>query len=134
MSIMYIQTRYSIYDIQYYFICIPVIELSSEQQEFLTQEFLQILDKHNCIVDEISVLQDQVHILFFMPIDKTLKDIINVLKSHTSFLLRKKYPELKKYPTLWLKGYFIATVGVRNEKSAGRMIRKLKKLSPFSTK
>ena len=61
-----------------------------------------------------------------MPISKTLKDMINVLKSHTSFLFRKQYPETKEFASLWLKGYFIATVGVKNEKSVGKILRKIK--------
>jgi len=124
---MYPQNRYSLYDINYYFICIPVIPLTIEQQEFLCLQIKQILAKHGCYIYEIKVMDDQTHILFTMPINQTLKNIINVVKSHSSFLLRKQYPELKQYPALWLKNYFISTIGARNEKTILRIIHRLKK-------
>ena len=123
---MYIQTRYSIYDIQYYFICIPLFPLSEEQQEFLSATFNQVIENQSSYVHEIKVSDNQVHIIFSMPISKTLKDMINVLKSHTSFLFRKQYPETKEFANLWLKGYFISTVGVKNEKAVGRILKKIK--------
>lgn len=124
---MYIQTRYSIIDIQYYFICLPVIALSQEQQEFLVSCFGKILNKHNCYMIDMSTKKDQIHVVFTLPLDQTLKGIINVLKSHSSFLFRKQYPETKEDSCLWFKNYIISTIGEKNEKAVNRIMNKMKK-------
>ncbi len=127
MDTMYTKTRYSIQDIQYYFICIPIIDISEEQQDYLADCFKQILVKHKCYLIDMSVKSDQSHLIFDIPLDRTLKDIINVLKSHSSFLLRKEYPKMKEYSGLWLKQHFISTIGVKNEKAVNRIMHKMKK-------
>lgn len=123
---MLTQTRYSTLDIQYYFICIPVTDLIQSEQDELEEIIYSITTKHNCNIHEMTILNDQIFLLFSSPINISISKIINVLKSHSSFLLRKKFTRLKKYDNLWVKGYFLATVGMVTDNKVKRAIRKIR--------
>ncbi len=58
--------------------------------------------------------QDHIHILFASKPSVTLSKFINSLKSVTSRMIRKEYPEVKKVlwkDKFWSPSYFLTSVG-----------------------
>jgi putative transposase len=77
-------------------------------------------------IKEANCDEDHIHLLMVIPPKKAVSWVVNVLKSNTARLMRKKYPFLKKlYPRkagIWSTGYFVSTVGV-DEDAIAKYIR-----------
>jgi putative transposase len=55
---------------------------------------------------------DHVHLLFQLPPTEGLADFANALKTNSSRLLRRDYPQLKRLGSaLWSPSYFVCTCG-----------------------
>ncbi len=58
---------------------------------------------------------DHIHLLLALPPHRAVADFVNVLKTNTSRLLRKKHPEhfarFYREPVLWSLSYCILSVG-----------------------
>ena len=78
------------------------------------------------VIKEANCDEDHIHLLMSVPPKRAISWVVNVLKSNTARLMRKKYPFLKKlYPRkagIWSAGYFVSTVGV-NEQVIAAYIR-----------
>ena len=77
-------------------------------------------------IKEANCDEDHIHLLIVIPPKMAVSWVVNVLKSNTARLIRKKYAFLKKlYPKkagMWSVGYFVSTVGV-NEQVIAAYIR-----------
>ena len=77
-------------------------------------------------IKEANCDEDHIHLLMVIPPKMAISWVVNVLKSNTARLMRKKYPFLKKlYPRkagMWSVGYFVSTVGV-DEDAIAKYIR-----------
>ena len=62
---------------------------------------------------------DHIHILISIPPQKTVGEVVRLLKANTSRNIKKLFPELKQHywgtDSLWSDGYFVSTVGVTTE-------------------
>lgn len=77
---------------------------------------------------EAEVMPDHVHLLLSIPPAVPLGDVIRRLKGASSHLLRRRFANLRRMPSLWTNSTFVATVGgaplsvvqqyVRNQKVA----------------
>ena len=59
-------------------------------------------------------MPDHIHLFISANTILSISYIIKMLKGYSSFLLRIKFPFLKKYKTLWTSSYFIETIGATN--------------------
>lgn len=123
---MYYINRYSIYDLKYGLCCIPIVEITSD----MAKELIKIIDDIGrtigLFIDKITVEKFLVHIIFSCQINApSLLSIINIIKGVSSRKLRQKFPELRQVDKLWLKGYYIISLG---ENSEGRLNRALNRL------
>jgi putative transposase len=68
-------------------------------------------------VISLAVCTDHVHLFIVYPPKYSLSQIANKIKGKSSYHLRKKFPELKKFyrKGLWAPGCFHATVGQKYE-------------------
>ena len=75
-------------------------------------------------------MPDHVHI-FFKCSDKknTISNIVRYLKEFTSFSIRSKYPDIKKYKSFWSTSYFIESIGNMSEKVIRKYIRNQKNVN-----
>jgi len=128
---MLCKTRYGYYDCQYYIICIPILEikLTEEEKNYLQKILVEIAEGHSCPITNINVgvNPDQVHILMDINIDISVEKCINIIKGYSSFLIRKKFKRLKKYPRFWIKGYYVITTGEITDTKINRAINRLQK-------
>ena len=78
------------------------------------------------VIKEANCDEDHIHLLMSIPPKMGVSWVVNVLKSNTARLFRKKYPFLKKMYVnkvgIWSVGYFVSTVGV-NEQVIAAYIR-----------
>lgn len=82
----------------------------------LNEIFSETLKKWDCSLVEFNGEPDHVHLLIDYKPDKPLSKLIGNLKTVSSRLIRKEYPELsKKYfdnkTYFWTGSYFVATCG-----------------------
>ena len=81
-------------------------------------------------IEELSVVNDHIHILVQVKPDKALSKLVQLLKGGTSKVLRSEFPELEEClwgDSLWADGYFTESVGVSDERMIRRYIREQKR-------
>lgn len=60
---------------------------------------------------ELTIQPDHIHLFVRVwPVNSAV-EVIKACKGITSYTLRKKYPVLRKLPSLWTKSYFASTAG-----------------------
>ena len=73
-----------------------------------------------CEVLEQSIQVDHIHLMMVIPPKYAVSDVIGRIKGKTANHLRKKFAWLEKVywreNVVWSPGYFVATVGVDEEK------------------
>lgn len=90
--------------------------ITSEMMARLEEIFAETLKKWECSLVEFNGEADHVHLLIDYKPDKPLSTLIGNLKTVSSRLIRKEYPELSKNyfydkPYFWTGSYFVATCG-----------------------
>ena len=75
-----------------------------------------ILQPTGCMVVELNVQVDHVHLLVKVPPKVSISKLMGVVKGRTALRLFTRYPYLRKKPYwgnhFWAKGYCVDTVGV----------------------
>ena len=108
---------HSVYCIQFHLVfCVKyrrkvLTETISQRLKFLVNE---IALKFKVKIIEQETDMDHIHILFASKPSVTLSKFINSLKSVTSRMIRKEFPEVKKVlwkDKFWSPSYFLASVG-----------------------
>ncbi|MEM0097820.1 MAG: IS200/IS605 family transposase [Conexivisphaerales archaeon] len=79
-------------------------------------------------VIEMEVMPDHVHLLIDTKPDRSIVQIVNLIKGYTSHVLREEFPSLKKrLPTLWTRSKFISSVGAVSLEIVEKYIEEQKK-------
>lgn len=60
----------------------------------------------------LAIQPDHIHLFVQTFPAVSAETVVKECKGHSSFHLRKKYPETKKLPCLWTRSYFVSTAGV----------------------
>ena len=76
-------------------------------------------EQKGCMIEELNVQEDHVHLVLLVPPKVSISDIVGVLKGRTAIRLFNKYKRLKNRPYwgnhFWSKGYCVDTVGLDAE-------------------
>jgi putative transposase len=67
--------------------------------------------EHRVDLIELETMPDHVHMLVEVDPQFGIHRLVRLLKGRSSFLLRQKYPYLRRQRTLWTNSYFVSTVG-----------------------
>jgi len=68
--------------------------------------------KINCLIENIDIMPDHIHIFIRCKRnDLSVSKIVQYLKGYSSFMMRKKYPFMKKYKSMWSPSYFSESIG-----------------------
>lgn len=70
-----------------------------------------VAKKMNLKILEIEGETDHIHLLVEIPPKLAVSQIVNSLKGVSSRMLRKNYPQLRKYKSLWSPSYFAISCG-----------------------
>ena len=90
----------------------------------------QAADVNGWRIEELSIVNDHIHMLIQVKPDKALSKVVQLLKGGTSKVLRSEFPELEEFlwgDSLWADGYFAESVGVSDERMIRRYIREQKR-------
>ena len=80
-------------------------------------------NKANINTKNIEIMPDHVHIFFkCKSTDLNIPKIVQYLKGFTSYSIRKKHQNLKKYKHFWSPSYFIESIGHISEKTVRKYI------------
>ena len=67
---------------------------------------------HKCIVIEMEIMPDHVHLLIDVDPQFGIHRVVKAIKGITSRLIRQEFPAVKtRMPSLWTNSYFVSTVG-----------------------
>ena len=92
-------------------------------KEYVKLEFIKnlketIKEYPTLMIIEINTDEDHVHLQIEIPPDLTVAAVVRMLKSRSSFVLKKKYKFIREMylnSSIWSVGYFSSTIGL-NEK------------------
>jgi putative transposase len=82
-----------------------------EKKIIAEKSFDWVCDKHHIDLFTKEVMPDHVHLFVACPPDYSIRKLFKVLKGGSSYFIRKNYPSLKKYRTLWNRGTMYRSVG-----------------------
>jgi putative transposase len=71
---------------------------------------------------ELAIQPDHVHLFVSVWPTVSAADVLKGVKGVTSHVLREKYPQLRKLPSLWTRSYFAATAGDVSQETIRRYI------------
>ena len=71
------------------------------------------------LIEELNIQIDHAHIVMVIPPRYAVSKVVEIVKSQSTKVIRKKFPWLNKVyfgtSSLWSVGYFVSTVGVNEE-------------------
>ena len=69
-----------------------------------------------CIIDELNVQKDHVHIILDIPPKYSVSEVVGTLKGRTAIRVFNRFKELKSKPYwgnhFWARGYCVDTIGL----------------------
>ena len=77
-------------------------------------------------IKTMEVMPDHVHLFITAPPSLPVTDFVRRLKGRTSFILRRRFEYLRKYPSLWTRSFFVESVGHISEKTVVKYIENQK--------
>jgi len=77
-------------------------------------------------IKTMEVMPDHVHLFITAPPSLPVTDFVRRLKGRTSFILRRRFEYLRKYPSLWTRSFFVESVGHISEKTVMKYIENQK--------
>ena len=111
------KTRWTHYQIAYHLVWIPKYRrriLSGAIEQATKRLIYECAEKHGFSILALETDQDHVHVFVSAPPRVSPAHIANLLKGHTSRLLRLQFPELKRRcgrDQLWTQAYYVGTAG-----------------------
>ncbi|MEW6557994.1 MAG: transposase [Elusimicrobiota bacterium] len=114
-------TRYAVYKLDYYFLCIPNVLIPEDLQSQVVTVLKSVGITVGINILTVNILSDGFfHIIFSQTdLNKSLVRIINSFKGVSSRLLRKILPRFR-----WYKGYFICSLGEQKVSNIYRIFKK----------
>lgn len=115
--------------LRYHIVWIPKYRkrvLIGKLAQRLRELLYQACEVNGWCIEELSVVEDHIHLLIQAKPDKAVAYVVQILKGGTSKVLRSEFPELDEFmwgDSLWADGYFAESVGVSDERMIRRYIR-----------
>jgi putative transposase len=80
------------------------------------RKLLDITDHYPMLyIKEVNHDEDHIHLLISIPPQKSVGDVVRLIKTNTSRKLKEQFPFLKQVywgtDGIWSDGYFVSTVG-----------------------
>ena len=126
----YYTNRHSCFLLQYHLVLVTKYRkkvFNKDMEQYLSSFVRSMMEKNDCNLIEITYNKDHVHILFEAPVTLNLPNFINGLKSTSSRIIRRAFPEYVKQffwqPVFWSRSYFICTVSEHTTQIVEEYIR-----------
>ena len=123
----YRKASHVVYKCDYHIVWVPKYRfriLKGAIKELVEQDIRMLCDRtaerwKGCIVEELNVQDDHVHVLASVPPKISILQLMGILRGKIAIKLFKSYPKLKQKPYwgnhFWARGYFVNTVGLDEE-------------------
>ena len=118
----YRKASHVVYKCDYHIVWVPKYRfriLKGAIKELVEHDIRMLCEWKGCIVEELNVQEDHVHLLVSVPPKISISQLMGILKGKLAIKLFKSYPALKKKPYwgnhFWARGYFVNTVGLDEE-------------------
>jgi putative transposase len=85
-----------------------------ETKDIAEQAFDWVCSNHKIDLYAKEVMDNHVHLFVSCPPDYSVRKLFQILKGGSSYYIRRHYPSLKKYKTLWTRGTMYRSVGAVN--------------------
>ena len=85
----------------------------------LNELFTQACEMNDWELHELNIQKDHVHMLLQINPRESVAKVVQILKGGSSYAIRREYPELEEFlwgESFWGDGYFVESVGAKNEK------------------
>jgi putative transposase len=83
-----------------------------KETNFIANEAIDLVcKKHKISIFTKEVMNDHVHLFITCPPEFSNRKLLQVLKGGTSYEIRKNYPSLYKYDSIWSKGGMYRSLG-----------------------
>jgi len=110
------RTSHAVYDTKYHLVWAPKYRkwMRDEIRTRVEQLFDKIAQDFGFEIDEMEIAPDHVHLFLSFPPQYAIAKVVGILKSISSSVLFKEYPELREElwsRQFWEDGYFARTVG-----------------------
>lgn len=111
------KNRHSRYSLIYHLVVVTKYRykcINKNLQKELEKILNRLFENKNCKILEIGGEEDHIHILFEAPPQVQPSQLVNSIKTTSSRLIRKKYPDyIKKYydSGFWSRSYCILSAG-----------------------
>ena len=84
---------------------------------YLKETIKALVEFHpDLIIKEINGEADHIHILISVPPQRSVGEVVRIIKASTARDLNTKFPHLKQVywgtQSIWSAGYFVSTVGI----------------------
>jgi putative transposase len=115
---------HSVYRTEYHIVWIPKYRrriLNPGVRGYLHKLFPKVLKQiPGCEIVKMNMQVDHIHLLIIIPPKYAVSEVMGIIKGMTSSHLRKKFEWLGKVywkdNIVWSPGYFVATVGIDEDK------------------
>ena len=118
----YRKASHVVYKCDYHIVWVPKYRfriLKGVVKELVDHDIRMLCEWKGCIVEELNVQEDHVHLLVSVPPKLSISQLMGTLKGKIAIKLFKSYPQLKRKPywgnRFWARGYFVNTVGLDEE-------------------
>ncbi|MFG6082141.1 IS200/IS605 family transposase [Paracoccus litorisediminis] len=111
------QLNHCVYSLRYHLVLVTKYRravLSDAMLHHLERTARERAADWNGAIHEFNGEVDHLHLLLELPPTVALAEFVNALKTASSRLLRRDFPELKarfREPVLWSRSYFVASCG-----------------------
>ena len=125
-----VHANHKVYNISYHIIWIPKYRKHILKDEIRIAVKKYLFEKAHMLkisIEAYEIMDDHIHLFIKSRPDLTISYIVQQLKGYTSYKVRKEFPILKRYKSLWTHSYFAETIGLISEKTVKRYIEMKRK-------
>ena len=98
----------------------------------INELFTQCCEMNDWEIHELGIQHDHIHMLIQINPRESIAKVVNLIKGGSSRVIRQEFLELEEFlwgDSLWCDGYFVETIGSKNESVIKKYIRSHNKSS-----
>ena len=126
----YTSNPHCVYNVCYHVVFCPkyrrkVLVEGIEQR--LKELFIEKAHELEITIERMEIMPDHVHLFIKSKPTYAVHFVVNQLKGYSSAKLMKEFPKLRnRLPTLWMRSYFVESVGHTSENTVKKYIENQK--------
>nr|WP_319570584.1 IS200/IS605 family transposase [uncultured Draconibacterium sp.] len=118
----YRKLSHTVYHCNFHVVFVPKYRyriLESKVKDIVDHKIRQVCEWNDVEIEEMNIQADHVHLLISIPPERSVSEIMGIIKGKSAIHLFKTRKRLNEKPYwgnhFWARGYFVTTVGVDEE-------------------